>query len=125
MPHALRVECGICPTRRLFLAPSLERPGSCPALRPKEHAMTTLDVPETTTPPADPQQVAASVIGILNDGAICALTSLGHELGLFETLAGLPPASSEQIADAAGLDERYVREWLGGMVTAGFVAYAP
>jgi ubiquinone/menaquinone biosynthesis C-methylase UbiE len=87
--------------------------------------MTTLETPETTTAAADPQEVAARVIGILNDGAICALTSVGHELGLFETMAGLPPASSLQIADAAGLDERYVREWLGGMVTAGFVQYVP
>ena len=31
-------------------------------------------------------------------------------------LAGLPPATSAQIADAAGLNERYVREWLGGVV---------
>jgi SAM-dependent methyltransferase len=65
------------------------------------------------------------VIGILNDGAICLLAGIGHELGLFDTLAGLPPATSTQLADAAGLDERYVREWLGGVVTAGFVEYAP
>ncbi len=84
--------------------------------------------PGTTDAPADatavdPEEVAARVIGILNDGAICVLTSLGSELGLFDTLASLPPATSEQIADAAGLDERYVREWLGGMVTADFVEY--
>lgn len=91
--------------------------------------MTTLETPETSpetgTPAADPAEVAARVIGIVNDGAICILTSIGVELGLFDTLAGLPPASSEQVADAAGLDERYVREWLGGMVTAGFVEYVP
>lgn len=87
--------------------------------------MTTLETPETTTATADPEEVAGRVIGILNDGAICVLTSIGVDLGLFDTLAGLPPATSEQIADAAGLDERYVREWLGGMVTAGFVEYVP
>src|SRR5262249_51838265 len=32
-----------------------------------------------------------------------------------------PPATSEQIALAAGLNERYVREWLGAMVTGGVV----
>jgi 2-polyprenyl-3-methyl-5-hydroxy-6-metoxy-1,4-benzoquinol methylase len=88
--------------------------------------MTTLETAPTTTPEAaDPEAVAARVVGILNDGAICMLAALGHELGLFETLATLPPATSTQIADAAGLDERYVREWLGGMVTAGFVEYVP
>jgi 2-polyprenyl-3-methyl-5-hydroxy-6-metoxy-1,4-benzoquinol methylase len=88
--------------------------------------MTTLETP-TTNPPdtADPDEVAARVIGILDDGAICVLASIGHELGLFDTLASLPPATSQQIADAAGLDERYVREWLGGMVTASFVQYVP
>lgn len=88
--------------------------------------MTTIDTtPATSTTPeaADPEEVGARVIGILNDGAITILTSIGHELGLFDTLAALPPATSQQIADAAGLDERYVREWLGGMVTAGFVEY--
>lgn len=86
--------------------------------------MTTLDTaPSPTTDAADPEEVAGRVVGILNDGAICLLASIGHELGLFETLAALPPATSTQIADAAGLDERYVREWLGGMVTACFVQY--
>lgn len=89
--------------------------------------MTTIDTAETSTTPesADPEEVAARVIGILNDGAITLLASIGHELGLFDTLASLPPATSQQIADAAGLDERYVREWLGGMVTACFVEYVP
>jgi SAM-dependent methyltransferase len=92
--------------------------------------MTTTE-PLTTTaetpagPTADPEAVAARMIGILNDGAICLLAGVGHELGLFDTLAGLPPATSTQLADAAGLDERYVREWLGGVVTAGFVEYVP
>jgi 2-polyprenyl-3-methyl-5-hydroxy-6-metoxy-1,4-benzoquinol methylase len=89
--------------------------------------MTALEnAPRTaTTEEADPEEVAGRVVGILNDGAICLLASIGHELGIFETLASLPPATSGQVADAAGLDERYVREWLGGMVTAGFVQYVP
>lgn len=88
--------------------------------------MTTLETaPAGATEAADPEEVAGRVVGILDDGAICLLASLGHELGLFETLATLPPAGSTQVADAAGLDERYVREWLGGMVTAGFVQYDP
>jgi hypothetical protein len=31
--------------------------------------------------------------------------------------------TSEEIADRAGLNERYVREWLGAMVTGGIVEY--
>ena len=89
--------------------------------------MTTIETtPEATAPEAaDPEAVAERIVGIFNDGAICVLASIGHELGLFETLGTLPPATSAQLADAAGLDERYVREWLGGVVTAGFVQYQP
>ena len=68
---------------------------------------------------------AAMLLGILNDSSAAVLASIGHQTGLFDVMAGLPPASSEQIADAAGLNERYVREWLGGMVTARFVDYEP
>jgi DNA-binding IclR family transcriptional regulator len=42
---------------------------------------------------------------------------------LFDTLSELPPATSMQIADAAGWDERYVREMLDGFVDAKIVEY--
>lgn len=75
---------------------------------------------------ADPSpEVANRLVQIFNDGSIAVLASLGHQSGLFETMAALPPATSVQIADAAGLNERYVRELLGGIVTAGFVDYDP
>ncbi|KGN41207.1 class I SAM-dependent methyltransferase [Knoellia aerolata] len=67
--------------------------------------------------------IVERLVQVLNDGAIAVLAGIGHDTGLFETLATLPPASSQQVADAAGLDERYVREWLGGVVTAGLVDY--
>ncbi len=68
---------------------------------------------------------AGRFVGILNDAAIALLTSVGHQTGLFETLAGLPAATSEQIADASDLNERYVREWLGGMTAARVVQLRP
>lgn len=71
------------------------------------------------------QQATGRLIGILNDSSIALLVSVGHQTGLFETLSALPAAPSVLIADAAGLNERYVREWLGGMTTAGFVDYQP
>jgi 2-polyprenyl-3-methyl-5-hydroxy-6-metoxy-1,4-benzoquinol methylase len=60
---------------------------------------------------------ADQMLQVLNHGAIALLTSIGHRTELFDTLADLPPATSAQIATAAGLNERYVREWLNGMVT--------
>ncbi len=68
---------------------------------------------------------AERMLGILNSGAITLMTSIGHRTELFDTMAELPPSTSQQIADAAGLNERYVREWLGAMVTGRFVDYNP
>ena len=65
------------------------------------------------------------MLGILNGGMAAYMISVGHRVGLFDAMAGLgAPATSSEIAGAAGLDERYVREWLGAMTTAGIVDYA-
>ncbi|HEX7154964.1 MAG TPA: methyltransferase domain-containing protein [Thermoanaerobaculia bacterium] len=65
------------------------------------------------------------VIRTLNDGFITLMMSIGHRTGLFDTLATLPPSTSAQIAEAAGLNERYVREWLAAMTTGRFVDFDP
>jgi 2-polyprenyl-3-methyl-5-hydroxy-6-metoxy-1,4-benzoquinol methylase len=71
--------------------------------------------------PAKAEAFASQVLTTLNDGALCLMVSIGHRTGLFDVLSTLPPATSEEIAIHAGLHERYVREWLGAMVTAGVV----
>jgi SAM-dependent methyltransferase len=53
------------------------------------------------------------------------MTSIGHQTGLFEAMAGLAPSTSAEIAAAAQLNERYVREWLAAMVTGRIVEYDP
>ncbi|MDP6175734.1 MAG: hypothetical protein QGF09_16350, partial [Rhodospirillales bacterium] len=64
--------------------------------------------------------------GMLNDGALCLVISIGHRLGLFDLMGGgAPPGTSAAIAEGAGLNERYVREWLGAMVAGGIVTYDP
>ncbi|MCF2145114.1 methyltransferase domain-containing protein [Desmonostoc muscorum LEGE 12446] len=68
---------------------------------------------------------AVRMLDILNNGALALMISIGHRTKLFDSLAELPPSTSQQIADAAGLNERYVREWLGAMVTGCFVEYNP
>ncbi|MGB7069006.1 MAG: methyltransferase domain-containing protein [Pyrinomonadaceae bacterium] len=66
-----------------------------------------------------------SLLDVLNKSAIAIGLSLGHRTGLFDTMANLPASSSAAIAEAAGLDERYVREWLGTMVTGRVINYYP
>jgi 2-polyprenyl-3-methyl-5-hydroxy-6-metoxy-1,4-benzoquinol methylase len=61
----------------------------------------------------------------LNKAAAALMISVGHRTELFDAMADLPPATSERIAQTAGLNERYVREWLGSMVTAQIVDYDP
>jgi 2-polyprenyl-3-methyl-5-hydroxy-6-metoxy-1,4-benzoquinol methylase len=62
---------------------------------------------------------------ILDAGAIAVMLSIGHRTGLFDLMAGLPPSTSERIAEEAGLAERYVREWLAVMTTGRIVHYDP
>ena len=63
------------------------------------------------------------LVQVLNDGALTVMISIGHRTGLFDAMKDLPPSSSLEIAEAASLDERYVREWLGAMVTGRIVEY--
>lgn len=62
------------------------------------------------------------VTATLTGGALTLLISVGHRTGLFEAAAA-GPATSSGLAERAGLHERYVREWLGAMVTGGFFDY--
>ena len=51
------------------------------------------------------------------------LSFLGDRLGLFRELAKEGPATSEELAQRAGVDERYAREWLRGLHAAGYLEY--
>jgi len=74
---------------------------------------------------AKQEAFAGRMVQMLNDSCLGLMAGLGHESGLFDLLARLRPATSEEIAEAGGLNERYVREWLGAMVTGGVVDYDP
>ncbi|MCK6625586.1 MAG: class I SAM-dependent methyltransferase [Anaerolineae bacterium] len=75
------------------------------------------------------QQIADAftekMVDVLNYGSLALMTSIGHRTGLFDTMATLPPATIEQIAAAADLHERYVREWLGAMVVGRIIEHDP
>jgi 2-polyprenyl-3-methyl-5-hydroxy-6-metoxy-1,4-benzoquinol methylase len=68
---------------------------------------------------------AETMTGTLNSGCLMLLVSVGHRTGLFDTMAALPPSTTEEVAEAAGLDERYVREWLAGMTVGRIVEHDP
>lgn len=68
---------------------------------------------------------AGSLIDTLNKSALSLMISIGHRTGLFDTMSEMDFATSSEIAEKAGLNERYVREWLGAMVTGGVIDYNP
>ena len=74
---------------------------------------------------AKSEAFAEKMLSVLNGASVGLMASIGHRTGLFDQMADLPPSTSAQIADKAGLDERYVREWLGAMVTGGVVEHDP
>ncbi|WP_019611953.1 class I SAM-dependent methyltransferase [Thioalkalivibrio sp. AKL7] len=77
--------------------------------------------PECLSPPSAAEAFGEHLVSVLNHGALCLTLSIGHRTGLFDHMRDRPPATSGEIAAAAGLNERYVREWLGVMATGGIV----
>ena len=65
------------------------------------------------------------MLNMLNDSFLGFMLSIGHQTGLLDKMSDMPPATSEEISRAAGLNERYVREWLGAMVTGRIIDYDP
>lgn len=65
------------------------------------------------------------LVAMMNHAALTLMVSLGHRTGLFDSLKDQPPSTSAAVAGRAGLDERYVREWLGAMVTGNIMEYDP
>jgi SAM-dependent methyltransferase len=79
----------------------------------------------TTYDESRAEAFAGRVLDILNDGAVAVMMSVGHRTGLFDALRESGPATSEELAAAAVLNERYVREWLGAMTTGRIVELDP
>jgi ubiquinone/menaquinone biosynthesis C-methylase UbiE len=80
---------------------------------------------EESADTAKAQAFAERLLTILNDGALCLMISVGHRTGLLDAMRDAAPSSSAEIAARAGLNERYVREWLGAMVTGRIVNIDP
>jgi ubiquinone/menaquinone biosynthesis C-methylase UbiE len=77
--------------------------------------------PAQTFDTSKSEAFAEKLLLALNYGALCLMMSIGHRTGLFDVMRRRPPATAGEIARAAGLNERYVAEWLGAMVTGGVI----
>jgi SAM-dependent methyltransferase len=79
--------------------------------------------PQTTIDQAKQEAFVHKVLGDTSATMTTLLASIGDRLGLFKDLAVNGPATSAEVAKRTGTNERYVREWLGGMTTAKYLEY--
>jgi SAM-dependent methyltransferase len=82
----------------------------------------------TSQPVLNQAKMEAFVHKVLGDTSATLTTILavlGDRLGLFTDLAAHGPATSDELASRMGINERYAREWLGGMASAGYLEYEP
>ena len=90
-----------------------------------EKTTPTTGTAPTAVPQADLDAFSGRMLAVLNGGSLALMISIGHRTGLFDALARVGPTSSQGLAAAAGLNERYVREWLGAMTTGAIVEHDP
>ncbi len=69
------------------------------------------------------KQVAQTVIGDVATVVHGALCYIGDRMGLFKAMMDAGPLTVGALASKAGLNERYVKEWLGAMAAAHYVEY--
>src|SRR5687768_17865501 len=70
-------------------------------------------------------QFAGQLLYDMRGAMTSLLCALGDRLGLFRALAAGGPVRSEELAVRAGVHERYVRDWMSAMASAGYVEYDP
>ena len=70
------------------------------------------------------EQFAGRLMATYTEATVTLMIDVASRAGLLEALAA-GDGTSTDVADRAGLVERYVRECLGSLVTAGIVEYDP
>lgn len=60
-------------------------------------------------------------VNAINNGALMMMISIGHRSKLFDVMSEMGWTDSKNLAEKSGLNERYVREWLGAVATGGIV----
>jgi 2-polyprenyl-3-methyl-5-hydroxy-6-metoxy-1,4-benzoquinol methylase len=83
-------------------------------------AMTATPVDETAV-----EEFMNRVVGFMTGSAVCYGIWLGDELGLYQKLAAIGPATAAEVASAARCNPRLVTEWLDGQAASGMVEYDP
>ena len=79
-----------------------------------------------SAPPPAPNEIEAFIGQVVTDLSAAfsgVLVNVGRKLGLYQAMAKLGSCTSVALAEATGIRERYVREWLANQAAGGYVAY--
>lgn len=83
---------------------------------------------QTASPTFDMVKMGSFMNKVMSDlsGAVVStMCTLGDRLGLFKALFANGPATSAELATVAKINERYAREWLSALASAGYLEYDP
>ncbi len=84
----------------------------------------TSEIPAQTEPNLDAlNALLGTVVSEMGAASNAALVILGDDLGLFEALARIGPATPAELARETGTHERYLREWLSAQAASGYVTW--
>jgi len=67
------------------------------------------------------EQLQGKVINDIAGSLGLLMAYIGDKLDLYSALLEISPATSQELADNTGMDERYLREWLSANAAAGYV----
>jgi 2-polyprenyl-3-methyl-5-hydroxy-6-metoxy-1,4-benzoquinol methylase len=71
------------------------------------------------------QAFMGRIMDDMSGTVVSMMCALGDRLGLFKDLAGEGPTTATELATRTGTNERYVREWLSVLSSAGYLEYDP
>jgi SAM-dependent methyltransferase len=86
-------------------------------------ASETLERPPAAVDPERLDAFMGKMVGDMGAAISAALVVLGDHLGIYRTLAAHGPATPAELAEAAGLNERLIREWLAAQAASGYIDY--
>src|SRR5271168_3971845 len=70
-------------------------------------------------------QFIGQMLSDLGGAASIGLVRIGDALGLYKTLLAQGPMTVGELAAAAGVNERYLREWLSHQAASNYLSYDP
>jgi hypothetical protein len=72
---------------------------------------------------AELHQFIGQMLLELGDAASVALVRIGDALGLYKTLHERGPMTVAELALAAGVNQRYLREWLSHQAASNYLSH--